>query len=116
VDVCVWREGDQDCPSNLYTDKRVYYRSVKDTRTCSACACDGAGCGYSWSVFNADDTACASPIIKLTSPDQCVQVNPAMGKLRVGVSLEAGGSCTPSGGMSQGDVTGSDAVTVCCTE
>jgi hypothetical protein len=116
VSVCIWREGEHDCPSDTYTDKRVYYRGVDDSRTCSACACEGASCGYTWSVFNAGDTACASPIIKLTSPDQCVQVNPAMDKLRVGVTLESDGTCTPSGGMSQGDVKGSDAVTVCCAE
>jgi hypothetical protein len=115
VAVCIWREGAHDCPDHAYTDKRIYYRNVKDSRTCTACACDGASCSYTWSVFNADDTACTTPIIKLTSPDQCVQVNPANNKLRVGVTLQGAQTCAPSGGMSQGDVTGSEPVTVCCS-
>jgi hypothetical protein len=114
VALCVWREGEHDCPSQTYTSKRVYYREVEDTRSCTACVCAGPDCSYSWSVFNAADTTCASPIVKLTSADQCVQVNPALDKLRVGATIDGDGSCTPSGGMSQGKVAGSDAITVCC--
>jgi hypothetical protein len=114
VALCVWREGDHGCPGQTYTNKRVYYRDVEDTRSCTACACTGPNCSYSWSVFSAADTACASPILKLTSADQCVGVNPAMDKLRVGATIDGDGSCTPSGGTSQGTVTGSDAITVCC--
>jgi hypothetical protein len=114
VALCIWREGDHDCPSDKYTNKRVYYRDADDTRSCSACACSGANCSYRWSVFTDADTSCATPIVELTSPDQCLQVNPAMDKLRVGASITGDGACTPSGGASQGAVSGADALTVCC--
>jgi hypothetical protein len=112
--ICVWRDGEHDCPSQAYTQKRSYYRDVEDTRSCTACACSGPNCSYSWSVFNAADTTCASPIVALTSADQCVQVNPSLDKLRVGASITGDGSCTPSGGATQGAVSGSDEITVCC--
>jgi hypothetical protein len=67
-------------------------------------------------VFNAGDTSCASPIIKLTNPGQCVQVNPSADKLRVGATIEGDGACKPSGGESTGGVRGSRPVTVCCAD
>jgi hypothetical protein len=112
--LCVWRDGDHACPTQTYTEKHVYHRDIDDTRSCTACSCSGPNCSYHWSVFNAADTACASPIVALTSADQCVQVNPAMDKLRVGASITGDGSCTPSGGTSQGSVSGTDAISVCC--
>jgi hypothetical protein len=65
-------------------------------------------------VFGADDTACAAPLLELSSPEQCVQVNPAADKLRVGAAISGDGKCTPSGGMSQGSVTAQKPITVCC--
>ena len=111
---CVWRDGDHDCPREAYTGKRLYYRGVTDDRTCSACSCGGPDCSYKWSVFNAGDSSCAAPIITLNAEGQCVQVNPSMDKLRVGASISGDGSCKPSGGVSQGEVSGADAITVCC--
>ncbi|HKU38240.1 MAG TPA: hypothetical protein VJR89_08835 [Polyangiales bacterium] len=111
---CVYREGEHDCPSRGYTERQLLYRDVEDTRACSACSCGAASCSYSWSVFNAGDTSCASPIIKLTSAGQCVQVNPSADKLRVGATIEGDGACDASGGTSSGGVSGKDALTVCC--
>jgi hypothetical protein len=112
--LCVYREDEHDCPAEMYTQRKVYYRDVDDSRSCSACTCDGPDCKYTWSVFNATDTSCASPIIKLTSAGQCVQVNPSADKLRVGATIEGDGACTPGGGASSGGVSGSKPVTVCC--
>jgi hypothetical protein len=112
--LCVYREGEHDCPGNKFEQRQLYYREVTDTRSCSACACSGPNCSYTCSVFNADDTSCASPIIKLTSAEQCVQVNPSADKLRVGATIEGDGACKASGGESGGGVSGSRPVTVCC--
>lgn len=112
--LCVYREGEHDCPAQMYTHRELYYRDVDDTRSCSACKCSGPNCSYTWSVFNAADTSCQSPIIKLTSAGQCVQVNPNADKLRVGATIEGDGACSASGGESSGGVSGSEPVTVCC--
>ncbi len=113
--LCVWRDGEHACPAQQYTDRRVYYRDAQDTRTCSPCACSGPNCSYTWSVFQANDATCANPpVLTLTSADQCVQVNPSNGTLWVGGIVAGDGVCAPSGGASQGSVSGRDAVTVCC--
>jgi len=111
---CVWQDGQVDCPSSAYTDKRTYYRELNDTRSCTACSCSGPNCSYKWQVFNDSDTSCSSPLLELTSANQCVQVNPASDKLRIGASITGDGKCTPSGGASQGSVTAAKPVTVCC--
>jgi hypothetical protein len=113
---CVYRDGERDCPSATFTDRRVYHRAFKDTRACSTCSCGGDECQYRWRVFNADDTSCATPLLELSSEDQCVQVNPKDGKLRVGAMISGGGACTASGGESSGDVSADDAVTLCCSK
>lgn len=114
VMLCVWREGEHDCPSSRYTERQVYHRALNDTRGCSACTCSGSSCSYGWSVFNAGDTSCATPIVRLTSADQCVQVNPSADRLRVGATITGDGACTAGGGQSEGAVSGTDPVSVCC--
>jgi hypothetical protein len=111
---CIWHDGETDCPASTFTDKRTYYREVTDTRTCAACACSGPNCSYQWQVFNSTDTGCTAPLLQITSPNQCVQVNPAADKLRVGGTIAGDGKCTPSGGASQGAVSAAKPVTVCC--
>jgi hypothetical protein len=110
---CVWQDGAIDCPSS-FAEKHTYYQELNDTRSCTACACSGPNCSYKWQVFNSSDTSCSAPLLELTSANQCVQVNPAADKLRVGASISGDGKCTASGGVSQGSVTAAKPVTVCC--
>jgi hypothetical protein len=111
---CIWQEGDVDCPNAQFPDKQRFFEELADTRGCSACACSGPNCSYSWQVFSVDDTACAAPLLALSSEGQCVEVNPAADKLRLGAAISGDGKCAPSGGASQGDVTAQKPVTVCC--
>jgi hypothetical protein len=113
---CIWREGDQACPKTTFTRKRLFHRAFKDTRECSACSCSATDCQYRWRIFNADDTHCTSPLLELSAADQCVQVNPESGKLRVGAMISGDSStCSTSGGESLGEVAPDQPVTVCCS-
>ena len=112
---CVWSDGDKACPKAEFTHKRLFHRAWKDSRECSACSCGAGGCEYRWRIFNADDTDCASPVLELSSANECVQVNPSAGKLRVGAMISGdGGECSASGGESRGEAVADQAVTVCC--
>jgi hypothetical protein len=111
---CIWQVGDVDCPNAQFPDKQRFFEELADTRACSACACSGPNCSYSWQVFATDDSTCAAPLLELSSAGQCVQVNPTADKLRLGAAISGDGKCTPSGGASQGDVTAKKPVTVCC--
>jgi hypothetical protein len=113
---CVWREGEDDCPAQTFTHKQTYHREFDDTRECSACSCSGASCSYRWKIFNSGDTSCTAPILEIVDANQCVQVNPASDKLRVGVSIEAAGQCTASGGDGRGEVSATRPITVCCSQ
>jgi len=111
--LCIVRSGDQACPAGPYSERQVYFTGIDDSRDCSACACDH-DCGYQWEIYDAADTSCASPLLTLNDAEQCVQVTPTSGTIRVGVDITGSGACTPSGGASTGDVTARDPVTVCC--
>jgi hypothetical protein len=111
---CVWKDGDTACPSATFGARHVYYRALHDTRACTACACSGPNCSYQWQVFDPSDAMCKTPVLTLSSVDQCVQANVSAGALRVGAEVTGDGKCTPSGGDSAGDVTASAPLTVCC--
>lgn len=111
---CIWQEGDVACPAASYTQRRTYHREIVDTRGCSPCSCNAPECSYSWRVFNIDDATCTSPVLELSAVDQCAQVNPVMGKLRVGFTGTSDGACVAAGGETRGGVTASNPVTVCC--
>ncbi|HEX4352816.1 MAG TPA: hypothetical protein VHZ95_07885 [Polyangiales bacterium] len=111
---CIWQEGDVACPSKTYTDKQLLYRDLSDTRSCSACVCSGPNCSYDWKVFADSDTTCTMPLLSLSSPDQCVQVNPVGNMLRVGAAISGDGKCTPTGGQPQGQLQPTNPITVCC--
>jgi len=112
--LCIWREGEHDCPSGKYSEHQLLHRELDDTRGCSECSCKTPGCEYRWRVYNADDTGCTTPSLELKSEGQCVAVNASAGKLRVAAAISGDGSCVAEGGQSRGDVRGAKPVTVCC--
>ncbi|HTU57544.1 MAG TPA: hypothetical protein VMF89_03905, partial [Polyangiales bacterium] len=111
---CIWREGQHPCAGTAFPRQRVYYRGIADTRTCSDCSCAALGCNYSWQVYNIDDLSCTMPLLQLSSAEQCAQINPDNGRLRVGATITGTGTCAATGGQSLGTVTPEDAVTMCC--
>ena len=77
--LCVYHDGDLPCPAGAYRDRRTYFTEWNDTRGCSECAC-AHDCSYSWRTYAAGDTACATPLVTLTSPDQCAAVTRSTGR------------------------------------
>ena len=56
--VCIFANGDLDCPSGDYTEKTVLYSSVEDTRTCGQCMCGeppAGGCTGDFEIFASED-------------------------------------------------------------
>jgi len=37
--LCVWQDGDGDCPEGFDGERRLYHRSIDDTRGCNECTC-----------------------------------------------------------------------------
>ena len=111
--LCVVKSGDHACPAGAYSDRRLYYSSIDDTRGCSACGCHH-DCAYTWQIFDAADAACQTPLLTLSSPNQCAAVTPSAGKIRVGATITGSGACAASGGTPTGAATAQSPITVCC--
>jgi hypothetical protein len=123
---CVYSEGDQTCPDGPYTERTVYYESLSDSRSCSACTCgdpsgqcEGGGVNFFHdgilSGCNADP-ATMLVLVGVAEYGSCVDILTETGG-PIGVSASEPtpvGSCTPSSVALQGSVTPSGAVTVCC--
>jgi hypothetical protein len=110
---CIVDDGDVDCPAGPYTDRRVYFTDIADTRNCSDCSCTH-DCSYTWRVFDAADATCATPLLTLTQANQCASVTPSAGTIRVNVSIAGTGECAPSGGAPTGSAEGDAPITACC--
>ncbi len=110
---CIVQQGDVACPAGPYSDKRVYYTAINDTRDCSPCSCD-SDCSYSWNVYDDADTSCGSALASKTSAGECVPVTPSSGKVRVGVAITGSGGCTPGGGTPEGSAQADTPFTACC--
>jgi hypothetical protein len=119
--VCVRQEGDVDCPEG-WPDRRIFYKSVTDTRSCSPCACSdpaGATCVVKADVFG--DSTCSSvrgTVVLLSSVPEggCVDLPPgtALGSKKAEVLAYQAGACAHSGGDLIGAVTREGPSTFCC--
>jgi hypothetical protein len=113
--LCIHRAGDHACPAGGYDQKQLFHTAVTDTRACSGCSC-AAGCSYSWRLYDAADTSCATPQLTLRNAEQCASVTPSASTIRVGATIEGDGSCAASGGQAQGSATAAEPVSVCCAQ
>jgi hypothetical protein len=54
---CIYRDGDNACPSGPYTERTLYYDTIDDGRSCTACTCGTAtgSCTGTW-------TSCEPPV------------------------------------------------------
>lgn len=120
---CVARSGAHDCPDGAYSERRVFYRDIADTRGCTECACE-RDCDYALALYpDADATCSGSPAATLaisgpttaeaTSACEAAPVG-AGDTLRVSFSVTGSGACAASGGAATGSAEGSDPITLCC--
>jgi hypothetical protein len=114
---CIYQEGEVACPQSFPVGL-VVYRSVADTRACSACGCgdvNGVTCAATVTVYTG--TGCASGASTLTTAG-CKNAT-AVGSLKsasLTTATPQGGACPANGGQPAGGVAGDMPLTVCCTE
>jgi hypothetical protein len=124
--ICIVQDGDVACPSGGYSQRVVYYQSVSDSRSCSACGCGnptGMTCTGTFEVW--DDWTCTSNGTTLTSPGQCAALQPEStpmtGQFKASRSLKytpgpaQGGSCPPIASNPTGSAKATQPLTICCT-
>ncbi len=121
--VCIYKAGvEPSCPTGSYSERFVYYKSVTDTRSCTACSCgypQDANCQGTFTVAASTQTNClANPEVSFSDVGVChTGISPEFTKyLRYDDPASLGGYCVPSGGAPTGDVVpnNSSAYTFCC--
>ena len=121
--VCVWQDGDVECPAGEFTERTVVHTEVEDTRECGECSCG-----------TATGEACDDAEVRLwyepwdreyffNADWQCRHVQPQQGAVFSGEYLDtmhllpgepSGGSC-PGLRDALGGVEAINPVTICCT-
>ena len=38
-EICIFQEGEHECPAGDYSERKVYYRDIDDPRSCPTCTC-----------------------------------------------------------------------------
>jgi hypothetical protein len=113
--LCVFRAGDVACPGGYTANRRVYYQSITDNRTCTACGCGAPQCtGRLW---RGQDSSCPTDDGSGASvPVSCTHIGGIIAEY-MGYVPNAP-SCTPTstdsveGGTCDPDVP--TATTICC--
>lgn len=112
--LCIYAQGDLECPPGVYANKQAYFSGADDQRDCSNCTC-GQGtvsCTGSMQVF--DGAACGgNQVADVPSTGQCT---PAVGS-SVGLNFTGESGCpvaTPPEPM--GTIAPTGPFTFCCTE
>ncbi len=119
-EVCIWRDGDHACPGGDFTERTVYFGGdLVDERSCSTCSCGGAegSCPSSEATLHVGYYCNGEGVgIQADCTEACV--GPDCEPYAISASLSLGPAvavCEPSGGETEGDVTGLEPVTVCCS-
>lgn len=127
-DVCIWSEGDIECPDS-YPERSVVYGGEQDTRACSDCSCGAADASCSdpvievrwWSVtdilgatttYDAPSNVCQTTMMA----NVCGFYPGGPGEIDFVSELEFDGKvpCPPAGGEPVGEAVGVDPITFCC--
>jgi hypothetical protein len=110
--LCLMSMGDKSCPPQDYNQRRTLYGSYTEGRTCSSCTC-GPGMQQCSAQMDLYDTCAQGTHYGQFAPG-CAQVNSAQFAVVVAALSTGTPACSASGGAPQGQVTPSNAFTLCC--
>jgi hypothetical protein len=118
VPLCIHRDGDVSCPEVDYTKKTLVYRSIADTRGCSACQCDpptGGTCPATVQTYPFQDTCSGGGSQILPADGSCASTFKNVSSAVIHTTgAPTGASCTHTGGAPTGAAAVAQPVTVCC--
>lgn len=114
---CIWREGDQACPTT-FVEKNVLYdagTSVTDTRGCAACACTAPSTlSCSMTIDFYADTGCTNLVASVANDNNCVPSSGDAHSAKITSFSPPSGTCGAGGGTPSGTVVTHASWTVCC--
>jgi hypothetical protein len=116
--LCIFKQGDEQCPPSPYSERIVYHTDFDDSRGCSECECgdpNGVCTGINVQLHGND--SCSMLASQVAGTGNCVQVAPTSTAARTFGSLEAPeADCVGVATQTEptGTVTPANPVTVCC--
>jgi hypothetical protein len=110
--LCIYMEGEQDCPPGDFSEQFIHHSGVEDDRSCSYCGCGmaAASCMGSLNVFASAD--CTGAALASCGVNACTAV---AGGQSVAVDYGGKGACpvmTPP--EAKGSVAITGPFTYCC--
>lgn len=109
--ICIWRDGEHECPDTRFSEKYRLMTGLRDTRSCDMCSCSATGrCQGVVQAFSADDCAGASQEFET---DTCVASTTFVSGVWVR-DAEQTFECVTEGGTLSGDVEPAETITACC--
>lgn len=110
--VCVFSDGDLDCPGAFPDRRETFYRVNSDGRTCRPCRCGVPSC-VGDATESADDSSCSDPT--RLSPGTCTSVAADDNETRsVHYDAAAPATCQPGLTGPVGEYALQDPITFCC--
>ncbi|MBK8720012.1 MAG: hypothetical protein IPN32_35670 [Deltaproteobacteria bacterium] len=121
--VCIWAEGDVECPADLpYQDRSVLHDDVDDQRDCSTCSCatPEGDCTGNVYLFGTNDCS-ENPVSSVSLIGSCNQasnlgVSSALTSAGTPPQLPVGLSCDPSEPNPIGEILDVSPTTYCCLD
>lgn len=112
--LCVWREGDHECPMG-YEDRRLLFADIMDDRGCAECTCDLPTGLCDDAYVTLLSNPCNPPVSGIVTADgECHGTGSALTRSATFYPGEPTAFCAPSAGAPTGTATGDGPVTLCC--
>jgi hypothetical protein len=110
--LCIYMEGENECPAGDFTEQFVTYSGVDDTRNCTNCACGmaAATCMGALQVYASDD--CTGAPLGECANNSCNAALNGGGSVAVDYGDGICPVMTPP--MAEGTITTTGAFTYCC--
>lgn len=111
--LCIYMEGEQECPAGDFSEQLIFHSGVEDTRNCTSCACGmaAASCMGSLEVFSSAD--CSGAAVASCGVNACTAG--VAGGQSIAIDYGGEGACpvmTPP--EATGTVATTGAFTYCC--
>jgi hypothetical protein len=116
--LCIWREGDEDCPEGFEGRRELYHQSLDDQRGCNECTC-GEPVGL---CDNASITmfvnVCNPPVSgNIVASGECYPGSTLQGTQSVIFDVgDPNAFCVAGAAVPTGEATPIEPITVCCAE
>jgi hypothetical protein len=114
--LCVWQDGDSECPAGFEGDRTLVHRSIDDSRACTECTCDDPVGLCDTATITMFSNVCNPPISSILDTTGECDLGSA-GSVTRSAIFDVGqpnAFCVASPAVATGTATPAEPVTICC--